>query len=91
MVAVKDVTVINLRTKKPVTPPLYPPATHYTPNTMLIASDGTREEFSSAGDDVEITATNTATGQIKKTVVKISGGCNCHVSRVSGPIKLIFD
>ena len=90
-ITVKDVTVINLRTKKPVTPPPYPPAIDYIPNFQLIASDSNKDEFSSTGDDVQITATNTATGQIKTTILKISGGCNCHVAKLSGPDKLLFD
>ena len=88
---VKDVTIVNLRTGKTITPPSYPPAADFVAGFVLIASDGTKDEFSAEGDDVRITATSVTTGQVNTTVLKISSGCNCHVTKVSGPETVTFD
>jgi hypothetical protein len=89
---VKDVTMINLRTGKTITPPLYPPAANFVAGFVLVASDGTKDEYSAEGDDVSITATSVTTGQVKKAIVKVSGGgCNCHVNKISGPETVKFD
>jgi hypothetical protein len=89
---VKDVTIINLRTGKTITPPLYPPAANFVAGFVLIASDGTKDEYSAEGDDVSITATSVTTGQVKKAIIKVSGGgCNCHIAKVSGPETVKFD
>ena len=88
---VKDVTIVNLRTGKTITPPSYPPAASFVAGFVLIASDGTRDEYSAEGDDVRITATSVTTGQVITTILKISNGCNCHVTKVSGPETVTFD
>lgn len=91
LVAVSNIKVVNLRTNKEVERPLYPPNVDFVRNTVLIADDSTKNQFSSAGDDVQITATNTKTNQTKSITIKISGKCNCHVAKVSGPDELVFD
>ncbi|MCQ6960873.1 hypothetical protein [Mucilaginibacter aquariorum] len=88
---VKDVTIVNLRTGKTIIPPSYPPAASFVAGFVLIASDGTKDEFSAEGDDVRITATSVTTGQVNTTILKISNGCNCHVTKVSGPETVTFD
>ena len=88
---VKDVTIVNLRTGKTIIPPSYPPAADFVAGFVLIASDGTKDEFSAEGDDVRITATSVTTGQVITTNLKISNGCNCHVTKVSGPETVTFD
>jgi hypothetical protein len=91
LIYIKDLKIINKRTNKAVKLPLPPSNAYYAPNYMLIADDNTKGEFSTGGDDIEITATNKATNQTKTITLKISGGCNCHVAKVSGPDKMVFD
>lgn len=88
---VKNLTVINLRTGKAVKMPTYPPNVDFIAGSFLIASDENKGEFSTQGDDIKITATSALTGQIKTTTLKISGGCNCHVQKISGSEKVTFD
>lgn len=88
---VGKVEMINLRTNKPVKKVESPFDVDYQPGFVLIATDETKSEFSTEGDDVKVTAKNTKTGQVKSVVVKISGGSNCHAERISGPDKVVFD
>ena len=87
----KDVTMINLRTNKPLTPVLYPPNIDFVAGYTLIASDSNIKDFSTDGDDVKISATNSETNQTKTAILKIAGGCGCHVSKKSGPDTIVFD
>ncbi|HEK21164.1 MULTISPECIES: hypothetical protein [unclassified Mucilaginibacter] len=90
-VALSDIEVINLRTNKPVQRPPMPPAIDYVPGLVLLANDNTKAEFSSKGDDVRITVKSSQTGKVKSVTLKIAGGCNCHVSKLSGPDTVAFD
>jgi hypothetical protein len=88
-VDVQNFTAINQRTKLSVLPG--------TQNNMagkghyLITDDGKKDQFSSEGDEVIVSATYAATGQTKTATFKIAGGCNCHINRVSGPQTISFD
>ncbi|MFC0517008.1 hypothetical protein ACFFGT_22555 [Mucilaginibacter angelicae] len=89
----KNVTVINLRTHEAIISkgnggPVVPSV---GPNLYTIATDNNKSEFSTEGDDVELTATNAKTGVTKTTLLKISGGCNCHIAKVSGPDKIVLE
>lgn len=91
MFTVKNVTAVNLRTGfrldiKPVDQVPNVPM-----NTYIVANDNIKSRFSEEGDDVLVTGTHSATNQTKTAVVKISGGCNCHVSKKSGPATIMFD
>ncbi|WP_183563836.1 hypothetical protein [Mucilaginibacter sp. SP1R1] len=87
-VTVKDFTAINMRTNRSVkSEPLNGSAS----GGHVIATDGNMKEFTNDGDDVKVTVTNVATNQTKSVVVKIAGGCACHVSKVSGPDTVVFD
>ncbi|MBD1387648.1 hypothetical protein IDJ75_20350 [Mucilaginibacter rigui] len=88
---VEEYSLKNLRTDKPVTRIPTDPIIDYVAGYVLVANDGIKTEFSTEGDDVEITAKSKATGQVKKVIVKISGGCNCHVAKLSGPDTVKFD
>jgi hypothetical protein len=90
-VTVKNVTAVNLRTNIPlVAKNVIDPG--FAPNTYFIATDSNKDEFSNNGDEVKITATSTATNKTASAIVKISGGiCNCHISKVSGPDKIVFE
>ncbi|QEC77947.1 hypothetical protein [Mucilaginibacter ginsenosidivorax] len=63
----------------------------FSPAYKTIANDNIINKFSTGGDNVQITATNPSTHQTKTAIVKIAGGCACHVSRVSGPDTIVFD
>lgn len=56
-----------------------------------IADDNMKSQLSTDGDDILITATNPATHQTKTVTLKVSGGCNCHVAKISGPDTVTFD
>ncbi|MBD1392469.1 hypothetical protein [Mucilaginibacter glaciei] len=85
-----NITVLNLRTQKAVVLPLYPPNVDFVAGFVLVAANDNKGEFSTAGDDIRITATNSVTGETKSAVIKISGGCNCNIAKISGPDKLDF-
>lgn len=84
-------TEVNLRTNKAMTH-TYPPAIDFAAGYVIIADDSDLRDLSSSGDTIKVTATNSASGQTIGTLFKISGGtCNCHVTKVAGPDKVIFD
>ena len=57
----------------------------------VVADDGMKSQLSTDGDDILITATNPSTHQTKTVTLKVSGGCNCHVAKISGPDTVAFD
>jgi hypothetical protein len=61
------------------------------PGLKVVANDGNLKEFSSDGDEVQVSATDPATHQAKTVTFKISGGCTCHVGKISGPEVVTFD
>ena len=65
-------------------PGVYPP--YYN-----VANDNDLDKLSDEGDNIEISGTNSATGLTQTAVIKVSGGCNCHISKVSGPDSLKFN
>ncbi len=87
----KGFTAINLRTNKALTPVQYPPAIDFVPGYMLLASDTNIKDFSTGGDDVKITATDSLTNKTKIATLKIAGGCSCHITKISGPDLVAFD
>jgi len=87
----KNFSAVNLRTSKTLTPMQYPPAIDFVAGFVLITSDANIKDFSTEGDDVKITATDSLTNQTKTTTLKIAGGCNCHISKISGPDTIEFD
>jgi len=89
----KNVTVINLRTHETIIAkgsggPAVPTV---GPNLYTIATDNNKSEFSTEGDEVELTATDGITNITKTTTFKISGGCNCHIAKISGPNQIILN
>lgn len=88
----KDVKAINLRTHLAIIAKgngLTSPTAG--PHLYTIATDNNKSEFSTEGDDVELTATNLVTGVTTTTLLKISGGCNCHIAKVSGPDTIVLE
>jgi len=88
VVEVKNYTVVNQRTKESLlsTNTGINFAGYYT-----IVDDSMLRKLSTNGDEVVVTATHPTNGQTKTATYKISGGCNCHVERISGPQVIAFD
>jgi|GEM_PF-907506 predicted secreted protein len=59
--------------------------------SYIVADDNAKSQLSTDGDDVLVSATNPTTGQTKAVTLKLSGGCNCHVNRISGVDVVAFD
>jgi hypothetical protein len=57
----------------------------------IVATDYNLSLLSTDGDTIRVSATNPATGEVKNTVFVIAGGCNCHVTKISGPDAVQFD
>jgi hypothetical protein len=88
-VIVKDFSATNLRTNQQIHGSLQ--KVLLAKGYQIIADDSNKDEVSDNGDDVLVSGTDTLTNQIKTAVVKISGGCRCHVEKLSGPDKIVFD
>ncbi|WPV01476.1 hypothetical protein SNE26_06790 [Mucilaginibacter sp. cycad4] len=63
----------------------------FSPAYRTIATDGNKAQLSAEGDNLEISATHPVTHQVKTAIVKIAGGCACHISKISGPDTVAFD
>jgi len=83
---VNSFSAINQRTGLEVE---RPPHLSSSLHTFTIADDSKLSQFSTEGDNILISAS--ANNQTKTAVVKIAGGCNCHVDRKSGPQTIKFD
>ncbi len=89
-VSVTNFKVLDLRTNKVLTNVISTTA-NFVPGYWIVVDDSDLPDLTTAGDDVEVFATNPATGETKTVLFKIAGGCNCHVSKVSGPDIITFD
>lgn len=87
--AVENFSVFNLSSNKPLTPGV--PNLDLVKGYYIIASDSDKQDFSTDGDNIRVSATDPATNQTKTATFKISGGCNCHVAKISGQDTLAFD
>ncbi|MBL4676304.1 MAG: hypothetical protein JKY70_08900 [Mucilaginibacter sp.] len=84
---VTDIKVTNLRTKKDIEPKgVIDPG--FSPAYVTIVTDANKKELSTDGDDVKVTAIYN--NKKSETIFKISGGCNCHVEKLSGPEKIVI-
>jgi hypothetical protein len=89
-VTVEDFIAKNLRSDSVIVAPgVIDPG--FSPAFKTIANDNIIDKFSTGGDNVQITATNPSSHQTKTAIVKIAGGCACHISKVSGPDTIVFD
>jgi len=87
VITVKDYAVINQRTKQTLSDNRgINPAGYYT-----VVDDSMLRKVSTNGDELTVKGTHPTTGQTKTASLKISGGCNCHVARISGPETITFD
>ncbi|WP_184544921.1 hypothetical protein [Mucilaginibacter sp. FT3.2] len=90
-VTLKNFSAINLRTNKSLTPVQYPPNIDFVAGFMLLTSDSNIKDFSTGGDNVKVTATDSLTNKTQTATLKISGGCGCHVAKISGPDDVVFN
>ena len=88
-VTVQNLSSINQRTKQSVLPASQQGINQ--PGYYIITDDSKRAGFSDDGDEVIVSATNSVTGQTKTATFKISGGCNCHINKLSGEQTIVFD
>ena len=88
-IAVENFSVFNLSSNKPLTPGV--PNLDLVKGYYIIASDSDKQDFSTDGDNIRVSATDPVTNQTKTATFKIAGGCNCHVGKLSGPDTLAFD
>lgn len=90
-VAVKDYSVINMSTGQLIKTRVVASLT-LVAGTFVVIDDSQRGKVSAAGDELKITGTYETTGQTKSAIVKVSGGkCACHIEKISGPEKIVFD
>ncbi|TSD65902.1 hypothetical protein FFF34_000450 [Inquilinus sp. KBS0705] len=90
IVNVKNVTITNLRTDSAIViDNITGPS--ISPHIITIATDANRQQFSTEGDNVRVVATDVVTNKTATAMFKISGGCNCHVDKVAGPDKIVFE
>ncbi|SDD59398.1 hypothetical protein SAMN05216464_1025 [Mucilaginibacter pineti] len=89
-IGVKNFIVKNLRTGLPVKAG---GGFDYGASSGIrsVADDGNLNEFSLEGDEVQVSATDSLTNQTIVSTLKISGGCTCHIEKLSGPDTVKFD
>ena len=89
-VQVTGYAVLDLRTNK-ILYNVISASADLVPGYMIVADDSDLKDLTTDGDNIRVTATNPTTGQTLHTIFKISGGCNCHVGKVSGPDTIQFN
>ncbi len=88
-IALSNFTVFDVTSNKQLYPGL--PTADFVAGYYVVASDSNIKDYSTGGDIIKVSATDPATGQTKIVSLKISGGCNCHVAKLSGPDTVAFD
>jgi hypothetical protein len=88
-IAVSNFTVFDVTSNKQLYPGL--PTVDLVVGYYIAASDSNIKDYSTDGDIIKVSATDPATGQTKTINLKISGGCNCHVAKISGADTVAFD
>lgn len=88
-IAVSNFTVFNVTSNKLLHPSYNVGLLVY--GHYIVATDANKMDYSTDGDVIKVSATDPATNQTKSVNLKISGGCNCHVAKISGPDTVKFD
>ena len=88
-IAVNNFSVFDVTSNKQLHPGV--PNWDLVMGYYIVASDNNKMDYSTEGDNIKVSATDPATNQAKIINLKISGGCNCHVARISGPDTVKFD
>ncbi|CAN5422344.1 hypothetical protein BH09BAC6_BH09BAC6_04220 [soil metagenome] len=89
-VAAQNFQVLNLRTNQRI----YAASAanvNLATGYFIVADDANLGDLSLEGDNVKVTASNPATSQVKTAILKLSGGCSCHITKLSGPQEVAFD
>ncbi|MEO7214128.1 hypothetical protein [Mucilaginibacter sp.] len=89
-VTVKDVKVVNQRNNTAILAEGMSSMVNQAGRYVFV-TDANKKQLSTDGDDLKITATNAVTNKTVSAIIKISGGCNCHVSKVSGSDDIVFE
>ena len=89
LLVVTDFTVFNVTSNKLLHPGM--PSIDTITGDYVVASDYNKMDYSTDGDVIKVSATDPSTNQTKTVNFKISGGCNCHVAKISGPDTVKFD
>src|SRR6185312_10760431 len=87
-IAVTNFTVFNVSSNKQLTPGYNVGLLVY--GHYIVATDNNKMDYSTDGDIIKVSATDPVTNQTKAVNMKISGGCNCHVAKISGPDTVKF-
>lgn len=86
-VSVKNFKAVILRTNEDITH-----ADNQTGSIFTVADDSDRKKLTEAGDNILVTATDSATNVTRTDTIKVAGGvCSCHVTRVSGQEEIRFN
>jgi hypothetical protein len=88
-IAIQNFQAIDLRTNLRIIPEVQ--TALLIRGFYIIADDSDLKDLSTDGDDIQVSATNPLTHQTKTVIFKIAGGCNCHVTKLSGPDQIKFD
>ena len=88
-IAIENLQVKDLRTNLTLTKKVT--GIFWTLGYYVIADDSDLKQLTTDGDSIQVSATDPSTKQTKTVVFKIAGGCNCHVTKVSGPDTIAFD
>jgi hypothetical protein len=88
-ISVQNFQAINLRTHSSIGPILAGYGT-LVKGYYIVADDGDLSKLSAAGDDIQVSGTDPVTNQTKTAIVRITGGCTCHISKISGADQIMF-
>ncbi len=90
-IIISNFSAVDLRTNKAFVHVSGGPTANTLAGYEVVVNDSDLRDLSSEGDNIRVSATNPATGETKTAVLKIAGGCNCHVTKISGPDTIKFD
>jgi hypothetical protein len=88
-VDVTNYSVVDLRTNLTLTNVISTTG-NSIPGARIVVDDSNLKDLTTDGDNIKVSATNPATNEIQTATFKIAGGCNCHVSKISGPDVIVF-
>lgn len=89
-IAVKDFSAVIRRTGK--TTQIFEVDTLNFKGNYGVVTDSDIKNLSPKGDTIDVSAVNPKTNQKKSTSFVVSGGkCACHIEKISGPEKVVFD
>lgn len=85
--AITNFTVLDTRTNQQLHPTSIPEPCC---GIFTVISDSEKNQLSTTGDDLKVSATDPKTNITETATVKVSGGCNCHVQKIAGPDSVVF-